>query len=609
MVSFKWGQVNTALPERKDFFITEIGKYLKDGNKSFIVKYRRALDGISEENANTLEKEFLKVYEEVLEQPLEPLLKQEGDGWTRFSMMKRGKAKVENTSNINYIKDKKIKDILDSNVVNKLRGSGVSSFYKDGQINLPDFDFFEEFKTNELDVEESISLVEQKGDGGQGRYYLKPTEGSEKHFSCDFPTRDDGKISNLKTDFLMDLLGTSPPLEINNTESKIQVEPIQYSFLLDENTIDNMNQKPTSATYLTPVKLEGGAFVNDGAQVSKDKFTDMQIMAAKDDLDNRTSQMQEEQVISLDGQMYQFRNKDTTGKKDFSVDFAEKGNPMTFIEQNASLFERILTPLLNDPTTVKTVKLTGMIRTKKGSEPTFSSRVISSIKSKDSKAGQDKFYMIARKKNTKTGEVISIEDWTELDEEEQVNYEHIEEEMTAAEAVEISSKAYRSKEKGEDGEYSYMSEDDYNKIRSSINSFREETFLMDEIETARDEDEDKLKELETLRQRGIQINNDNKALLDSYVSDIQVLSGAEEGNPQLQQTADYGKDKYATNEVNADNIKERLKEAYVEVDLVITTHGEYDLNPFSNTSANRPMSKHANKIKKYVRKLKREFGE
>lgn len=607
MVSFKWGQVNTALPERKDFFITEIGKYLNDGNKGFIVKYRRALDGITEENANSLEKEFLKVFKEVLEQPLEPLLKQEGDGWTRFSTMKRGKAKVPNTSNINFIKDKKIKDILDSNTVNKLRGSGVSSFYKDGQINLPDFDFFEEFKTNELDVEESISLVERKG--GNGRYNLKPTEGSEKHFTCDFPTKDDGKVSNLKTDFLMDLLGTAPPLEASNSEGKIEVEPIQYSFLVDEKTINNMNQRPNSETYLTPVKLEGGAFVNDGAQVSQDKFGPMKIMAAKDDLDNRTSQMQEEQVIALDGKMYQFRNKDTTGQKVLSVEFLDSGNPLTFIEDNIALFERILTPVLNDPTTVKTVKLTGMIRTKKGSEPTFSSRVISSIKSKDSKAGQDKFYMIARKRNTETGEVISIDDWAELDEEEQVNYEHIEEEMTAAEAVQVSSKAYRSKEK-ENGEYTYMSEDDYNKLRRSINSFTEQTFLMKEIETAKEEgDEERVEELEGLRERGIQINNDNKALLDSYVSDIQVMEGAEQGNPRVKQTVDYGKDKYATSEVNADNLEERLKEAYVEVDLIITTYGKYDLNPFSNTSANRPMSKHANKIKKYVRKLKREFGE
>jgi|11_taG_2_1085331.scaffolds.fasta_scaffold16371_1 hypothetical protein len=606
MVSFKWGQVNTALPERKDFFITEIGKYLKDGNKSFIVKYRRALDGISEENANTLEKEFLKVYEEVLDQPLEPLLKQDGDGWTRFSMMKRGKAKVENTSNLNFIKDKKIKDILDSNVVNKLRGSGVSSFYKDGQINLPDFDFFEEFKTNELDVEESVSLVERKGETGIGRYDIRPTEGSEKHFSCDFPTRDDGKISNLKTDFLMDLLGTSPPLEINNSESKIKVEPIQYSFIVDEETFMGLSLGSKSMAYLTPVKEENNTFVDDGAQIPLDKFSQLKIMAAKDDLDNRTSQMQEEQVIILDGQMYQFRNKDTTGRKDISMGFSENGSPLSFIEENTGLFERILTPLLNDPTTVKTVKLTGMIRTKKGNEPTFSSRVISSIKSKNSKAGQDKFYMIARKKNKETGEVISIEDWTELDEEKQSNYEYIEEEMTAAEAVAISSKAYRSKEKGEDGEYSYMSEDDYNKIRSSINNFNEERFLMSEIDNAEGKEKQKL---EKLRKKGIQINNDNKTLIDSYVSDIQVLSSAEEGNPKLQQSSDYGKDRYSTNEVKQENIKEKLKEAYVEVDLVITSHGEYDLNPFSNTSANRPMSKHANKIKKYVRKLKREFGE
>jgi len=609
MVSFKWGQVNTALPERKDFFITEMSKYLNDGNKSFIVKYRRALDGISEQNGNLLEKEFLDVFTEVLEQPLEPLLKKEGEGWTRFSTLRRGKAKVENTSNIKFIKDKKIKDILDSNLVNKLRGSGVSSFYKDGQINLPDFDFFEKFKTDKVEVEESVSLMEQQGDGGKGRYNLKPTEGAEKHFTCDFPTNEEGKITNAKTDFLMNLLGSSPPLETKNYESKIKVEPIQYSFLLDDKTINNMNQKASSATYLTPVKLEGGAFVNDGAQVSQDKFGPMKIMAAKDDLDNRTSQMQEEQVISLDGQMYQFRNKDTTGKKVFAVDFADNTSPLIFVEKNVSLFERILTPILNDPTTVKTVKLTGMIRTKKGSEPTFSTRVIDSIKSKDSKAGQDKFYMIARKKNKQTSEVISIEDWTELDEEEQVNYEHIEEEMTAAEVMQVSSKAYRSKEK-ENGEYTYMSEDDYNKIRSSINSFNEVGFLKDEIDTAREEeDEDRVAELEKLKEKGIQINNDNKALLDSYSSDIQVISGVEEGSPKLQQSVDYGKDKYATNEVNTDNIKEKLEGAYVEVDLVITTHGEYDLNPFSNTSANRPMSKHANKIKKYVRKLKREFGE
>jgi|13_taG_2_1085334.scaffolds.fasta_scaffold08339_2 hypothetical protein len=604
MVSFKWGQVNTALPERREFFITEIGKYLESGDKYFIVKYRRALDGISRENGEILEKEFNSVFKEVLEKPLVPLLKREGDGWTRFSMMKKGKAKVENTSNLDYIQDKKIKDILDSNVVNKLRGSGVSSFYKDGRIDLPDFDFFGNFSTDKIETEESVSLVERKG--GKGRYDIRPTEGSEKHFSCDFPTSDEGEVTNRKTDYLMELLGTSPPLESASSESKIDVEPIAFSFKLDDKTINNMNKKPESETYLSPVKLEEGAFVNDGAQVSQSKFKPMQIMAAKDDLDNRTPQMQEEQVISLDGQMYQFRNKDTTGKKEFSIDFDDSNNPLTFIERNKNIFERILTPILNDPTSVKTVKLLGTIRTKKGSEPTFSTRVIDSIKSKDSKAGQDKFYMIARRKNKKTGEVISIEDWTELDEEEQVNYEHIEEEMTAAEAVLVSAKAYRSKEKGTDGKYSYMSEDGYNKLRASISSFNEETFLMSEIDNAEGEDKE---ELEKLRKKGIQINNNNKTLIDSYVSDIQVLSGAEEGSPKLQQSSDYGKDRYSTNEVNADNIADKLSDAYVEVDLVITTHGKYDLNPFSNTSANRPMSKHANKIKKYVRKLKREFGE
>lgn len=606
MVSFKWGQVNTSLPERKDFFITEIVKYIESGSKSFLLKYRRAEEGISEDNAAILEEQFNAILKEVLERPLEPVLKQDGDAWTRFSTMKQGRGRVTNTSNLNYIKDKKIKDILDSNVVNKLRGSGVSSYYKDGQINLPEFDFFDEFKTNKLLVEESVSLVEQKGETGIGRYNIKPTEGSKEHFSCDFPTNDEGKISNLKTDFLMNLLGNTPPLETESSEGKIEVEPIKYSFMVDEKTISGLSLGSKSLTYLIPVKMENDTFVDDGSEIMSDKFSLMQIMTAKNDLDKRTNQMMKENVITLNGQMYRYRDKKTTGRKDLPMNFDKNASPLTFIEENAGLFERILSPVLNDPTTVKTVKLVGIIRTKKAREKDFKSRVIDSIKSKDSKAGQDKFYMIARKKNTETGEVISIEDWTELDEEKQVNYEHIEEEMTAAEAVEISSKAYRSKEKGEDGEYSYMSEDDYNKIRSSINNFNEETFLMSEIDNAEGEEKQKL---EKLRQKGIQINNDNKTLIDSYVSDIGVTSGAEERSPKVQESADYGKDKYSTNEVKQENIREKLKDAYVEVDLIITSHGKYDLNPFSNTNANRPMSKHANKIKKHVRKLKREFGE
>ena len=606
-VSFKWGQAPITLPDRRDFFIDKMAQYISDGDKGFIVKYRRALRGVNEENAKKIEEEFNSILKDVLEQSLVPLLKTEGEGWTRFTKTRKGKSSDDNQKNIDFIKDKKIKDILDADVVNRLRGSGITSYFKDGSLNLPDFNFFEVFRSV-IDVDESVSLKEQELPRGKGRYNIKPTEGSEAHFSSDFPTKDEGKITNAKADFLNELLGTSPPFTPSSAEGKIEVEPIKYSFELSGKTLDNMNEKAKkSDNYLTPVELVGEEFKAKGKQIPQDTFSGLKILAAKDDLDNRTPKMQQEQVIIIDGTMYQYREKDTTGKKVFLVDFANQGNPFTFVKQHIPMFERILAPTLNDPATVKTVKLQGFIRTTKGKSKTFAQAATQSLKDKDSPSGQDKVFMFASKKHTETGEIISIEDWEELSEEEKTNYEHHERELSQAEIMQISAKAYRSKQKNAEGEYEYMTEDGYNALRSSIRSFNEETFLQEEIQ--QETDDSKKQKLEELREKGIEINNDNKVLFNEYEPALTVLSGAEERNPKLTSVEQYGQDTYKTNEVNAGNIEDKFKNAYVDVDFIITTHGSFEMNPFAKTSANRPMSKRANKIKKHVRKLKREFGE
>ena len=614
-VSFKWGQVPITLPDRRDFFIDKMAKYISDGDKGFIVKYRRVLRGVNEENAKKIEEEFNSIFKDVLEQSLVPLLKTEGEGWKRFTKTRKGKSSDDNQKNIDFIKDKKIKDILDSDVVNRLRGSGITSYFKDGSLNLPDFNFFEVFRSV-IDVDESVSLKEQELPRGKGRYNIKPTEGSEAHFSANFPTKDEGKITNAKADFLNELLGTTPPFTPSSAEGKIEVEPIKYSFKLSGKTIDNMNEKAKkSDNYLTPVELVGEEFKAKGKQIPQDTFSGIKILAAKDDLDNRTPKMQQEQVIIIDGTMYQYREKDTTGKKVFIVDFSNEGNPFTFVKQNIPIFERILAPTLNDPTTVKTVKLQGFIRTTKGKSKTFSQAATQSLKDKDSPSGQDRMFTLASKKHKETGEIISIEEWTELSVEEQTNYEHHEQELSQAEIIQISAKAYRSKQKNAEGEYEYMTEDDYNALRSSIDSassnwLREETTLINELKTAREEEnEDRVKDLEELIERGNKILNDNKALLNEYEPALTILSGAEERSPKITSVGEYGQDTYKTNEVNVGNIEDKFENAYVDVDFIITTHGSFELNPFAKTSANRPMSKRANKIKKHVRKLKREFGE
>lgn len=593
MVSFKWGVSPTVLPERADFFVTEMTNFIQTGDKSFIVKYNKALEQVSPENAKKIEDEFKAVLKKTLDLPLTPILKTDGEGWKRYSTKRMGKTTEVNQENISYMQDKTIKDILDFDVVNRLRGSAIAGFFKDGSLNLPEFDFFEKLEpVGGLDVEEHVSLKEQRGERGEGRYNIKPDEGYDSHFSCAFPTKDGDKVANAKKDTLTELLGADAPYRNDDVETKIEVEPIKYGFDVTEKTINDMNAIPTSETLLTRVEEVDGEYKTTGAQLPKDAYEAIEIAVAEQDFDNRNQKMIDEKIIILDGKMYQYQKKDTTGRKDKVIlEFGAK-NPLTFINENKDIFERILKPIVGDISTVKTVEVKAFIRTKKGVSSTFSQDALRRRKKLESGDEDIQTYSMLKYKNNKTDEVISAEDYAELEEEEQINYTFFYDELSPAEIVRISSKAYRTKEKDADGEYGYITEDAYNALRRKVASF--------DIESIQEED---------LKEKAKKVLQEKKTLLDSYEPSLQVMGGAEEGNPKLRTTEDYGKDTYKTNEVNSGNIQERFKEAYVEVDLVITKHGFFNLNPFAKTSANRPMSKHANKIKKHVRKLKRNIGE
>tara|TARA_R110001592_G_scaffold69297_1_gene212279 strand:- start:113 stop:1888 length:1776 start_codon:yes stop_codon:yes gene_type:complete len=591
MVSFKWGVSPTVLPERADFFVTEMKNYIQTGDKSFIVKYNKALEQVNPENAKKIEEEFKAVLKKVMDLPLTPILKTDGEGWKRFSTQRMGKTTETNQENVSYMQDKTIKDILDFDVVNRLRGSAIAGFFKDGSLNLPEFDFFEELKLDALNVKEHVSLKEQQGERGEGRYNIKAGEGYDSHFSCAFPTNDGDKVANKKKDVLTQMLGTDAPYRNDDVETNIKVEPIKYGFDVTEKTINDMNEIATSETRLTRVEEVKGEYETTGEQLPLDAYEAIEIAFAEEDFDNRNQKMIDEKIIILDGEMYQYQKKDTTGRRDKVIlEFGAK-NPLTFIKENKDTFERILQPILGDISTVKTVEVKALIRTKKGVSSTFSQDALSRRKKLEAGNEDINTYSMLKYKNNETGEIISVEGYAELEEEEQVNYTHFYDELSPAEIVTISSKAYRTKEKDANGEYGYIAEDAFNALRRAVASFDVESIEED------------------LKEKAKRILSEKKELLDSYEPSLQVMEGAENLKPNIKTTESYGKDTYKTNEVNSENIKEKFKEAYVEVDLVITKHGFYNLNPFAKTSANRPMSKHANKIKKHVRKLKRNIGE
>ena len=178
MVAFRWGNQNLSLPNSANFLKTEMNDFLSTGDRSFIVKFKRAKESVQGSGLNEQEfmGEFKKIYEEVIDQPLKPLLENK-DGWKQFSTIRSGKKGTTiNQANIDFIDDQKIENLTDAKVLTRLKGAGALEFAKKGEVNLPPFPFEEKFPKDEFtlgygrDLEKYIDddvrlRVNSQGDG------------------------------------------------------------------------------------------------------------------------------------------------------------------------------------------------------------------------------------------------------------------------------------------------------------------------------------------------------------------------------------------------------------------------------------------------------------
>ena len=57
MVAFRWGNQNLSLPNSANFLKTEMNDYLSTGDRSFIVKFKRAKESVQGSGLN--EQEFM----------------------------------------------------------------------------------------------------------------------------------------------------------------------------------------------------------------------------------------------------------------------------------------------------------------------------------------------------------------------------------------------------------------------------------------------------------------------------------------------------------------------------------------------------------------------
>jgi len=187
-----------------------------------------------EEKEDLLEEEFAKIIKQFFEEePLISYINKEIYGWTKFSRRKTGKeGSAENTANIRYAENLKLKEVKGGDVRERLSGVGALKFSERGtqKLNLPPFDFrtfIATQKSNDIPIEEDMILREKedKETGNPtGVFSFKPIggvrqEGKEYHFKMTYGNIKSTDLEEAKTNHIREITGQNPRPERNKTQT------------------------------------------------------------------------------------------------------------------------------------------------------------------------------------------------------------------------------------------------------------------------------------------------------------------------------------------------------------------------------------------------------
>ena len=569
MVAFRWGNQNLSLPNSANFLKTEMNDFLTTGDRSFVVKIKRAKESVQGSGLNEQEfmGEFKKIYEEVLQQPLKPLLENK-EGWKQFSKIKAGKkGTITNVANIEFIDDQKIENLTDAKVLTRLKGAGAFEFAKEGKVELPPFPFEEVFpaskfslgtgKNLEKFVDDDVRLrVNAQGDGWN-LAYKKENARLDAHLEILFPPVDEGKIMAEKADFILERTGQTATFKPKSSQLKVGTEVIEHSFDLAEKDLKKIGAL-FKGTVLTPMKLVDDKFEQDmeGKQITtkidgKGLESELAFLTGVSDL-KRTQEMIDEDIVLLGEQYYHFKQP-SGNKNNIVLDLLFEAQD--FVEENQDLFLRILKPYLDEPTTVFTGKILANIKTRRKNMDTFRATALST-QTKDAKYSKTRY--AENRENPE--ERITPEKYKALPIQEREKYKLVSKPLTQEEIMELTEEAFKHKETGET-----ISESAYQELS----------------------------------------NEDKK----NYKTNLQVLEtqeGVAGANMRGMET--YGGQEYKYDSINSANAEELFENAFVECQIYVINNGEYNLNPFRRGAGNRALSKEINKLKRNVRKLKKIFG-
>jgi hypothetical protein len=559
MVSFRWGAQNLSFDDGDtyNYIRNQMREFIRDGDRSFIVSLRKALKSVKNEESglNELKTQLKKMMDEVLDEPLEPVLKKEAEGWRRFSQLD-GKP---NEKNLSFIKDKKVKDITDGEVLGRLKGAGITSYIKRGELDIPEFNFEDWWKsqrislTDEDNPQHDLRFRESEAEDKEGIFsfaHKKEFSSIDAHIQARFPPVTGDDVIEAKAEYLLDKTGQKLRPNVRKQTTKLFEDVLDYSFKLPEE-IPKELRREGKIIVQEQVKAERGYEPKDYPfEVVEDKKT-----TEKNPVGNtaylrgisspeRTNDMKARKIFSVGKRFYKILSADSEGKQTVvSVRFTlnSQGSPYSFLKDYEDYFFRILKPYFNSPTVAYTATILGNIKTKANPKKSFEERAIDDTTS-DRKTSKD--YFVGGKK------------------------------LSAKDIKEIAQNAFKHKtEKTADGEPVRISEKEY----SALSNEEKENYLPD-------------------------------VRIYEYPQTEEV-AGVAKPKIKVTEMTDFGGMRYTTQDITPENVDEAFEKAYVEVTVNLIRHATFNLNPFRQKFGNRPMTTFTNKLKKNVRELKRRLGD
>lgn len=441
MVSFKWGNTEQALPDSADFFMDEMENYIKsDDDNQFIFNLNEALDSpdMEESDRSELHIQFRKILDAVLEKPLRPLLELEKEGFkkfitgrrtsksgskavpTTFKDLKTGKQETTvefesgktqdidmvNTANVEFLEDKTIIDLMDSDVANRLKSAGGLKYGKNLE-NLPDFDYNDYMYNREPAISVQLAFTEKTDKDGDpnGQYtYVHKKEDfarpQKNHIEADIPAVDEGGLSNAQADWLTEITGQKATYIAKKSKDTTFTEPFDYNIVLPPSLLSELGED------IIERNIEANWGEND------------------------------------------------------------KNSPFSFIHDNMATFLDMHKKFLNNPLTVQTLSVTANIKTRRTDLTPFGAKAIRTNTKKvtPKNPNPDRYEKLRHMVNSE-GDEISLEEWNKLESNEKSNYTPYSSDLTVEEIKLLSNYAFRHKEDtGEDGQPIVISESDYAKL-------------------------------------------------------------------------------------------------------------------------------------------------